>query len=117
MATPADSPRVLLPHEAQAVETYFEGDTAFYLNFYESCVPQFVVDVAEGDAACQAQDTQVLRRTAHSLKSVLTTLGYDELAACAKAVEQAAQQEPWATAQLGWRGLREGLRQAFRLAL
>lgn len=116
--TPASTQlRELQPHECLAVETYFEGDAVFYRSFYDSCVVQFVVDVAEGDAACQAHDAPVLRRTAHSLKSVLTTLGHEALATQAKSVEQAAQQEPWQAAVQGWCDLRAGLQQAFQLVL
>lgn len=106
----------LLPHEQQAVVDYFDGDTEFYRVFRASAVQQFPLDLQEGDAAVQAGDAQALRRAAHTLKGVLLTLGHAELSACAKQVEQAAQQAPWEQAVAGWRELSARLAAAFGLA-
>ncbi len=107
----------LSPDELAAIDTYFDGDRAFYDQFRASCVQQFSEDIAQGDGACKAQDAPVLRRTAHSLKSVLMTLGHPELSAQAKSVELAAQSRPWDEALAGWQGLRAQLVQAFGLVL
>ena len=106
----------LTPNEVAAIDTYFDGDKAFYEQFRSSCVMQFVEDIAQGDAACASQDAPLLRRTAHSLKSVLLTLGHPDLSAQAKSVEVAAQTDPWDQALAGWQALRRQLQQVFALA-
>jgi hypothetical protein len=103
--------------ELAAVDTYFDGDRVFYDNFRASCVLQFAEDIAEGDRACAAQDAPLLRRTAHSLKSVLLTLGHADLSAQAKAVETAANAGPLPEAVAGWQGLRQSLVGTFALVL
>lgn len=103
--------------ELAAIETYFDGDRAFYDTFRASCVQQFPLDLREGDAACAAADPVALRRVAHSLKSVLQTLGYADHSVCAKALEQTAQQRPWSEALAGWQDLRQRLVQSFGLAV
>ena len=103
-------------HEQDAVAVYFDGDAEFYRVFRASAVLQFPVDLREGDAAVQAGDVQALRRAAHTLKGVLLTLGYADLSAFAKTVEQAAQQSPWDEAVAGWRELSARLVAAFGLA-
>ncbi len=116
---PTQVPAVMhgLPaHEQAAIETYFDGDQAFYRTFRQSCVEQFHIDVRDGDAACLAHDASGLRRTAHSLKSVLQTLGYADHSLCARALEQLAQQEPWEAALAGWQELRQRLVQTFQLS-
>jgi DNA-binding NarL/FixJ family response regulator len=105
----------LQPHELAAIENYFDGDRQFYETYRDSCIAQFHVDINEGDVACQAKDAVSLRRTAHSLKSVLQTLGYADHSVCAKALEEAVQQQPWASAEAGWRELRERMVSSFRL--
>ena len=103
-------------HEQEAIAVYFDGDAEFYRVFRASAVLQFPVDLREGDAAVQAGDVQALRRAAHTLKGVLLTLGYADLSAFAKTVEQAAQQSPWDEAVAGWRELSARLVAAFGLA-
>lgn len=61
--------------EQQAVERFFGGDAALFLAYRASCLGQFANDVAEGDRALAQADTPALARLAHSLKSVLVTLG------------------------------------------
>ena len=103
-------------HEQQAVATYFEGDGEFYRIFRASAVAQFPADLHEGDVAQAGADAQALRRAAHTLKSVLLTLGYAELSAFAKTVELAAHREPWEQAVAGWRELRARMVSTFALA-
>lgn len=107
----------LQPNELAAIETFFDGDRQFYETFRESCIQQFNVDVANGDAACQAQDAVSLRRTAHSLKSVLQTLGYADYSVCARLVEDAAQHQPIEAAAASWQELRQRLVQSFGLTV
>jgi HPt (histidine-containing phosphotransfer) domain-containing protein len=99
--------------EKKAIETYFDGDRALFMAFRESCVEQFDVDLAEGDAAIEDNDAPSLRRVAHSLKGVLRTIGYDELSDVAKAVENAAHQNQWEPAVSQWQQFSQGLRKAF----
>ena len=96
---------------AKAMQLYFEGSTDIFEPYREACLAQFPLDVAQGQAAIVAVDLPQLRRVAHSLKSVLQTLGYFELSEVARQCEaishagdlQAACQS-WATltAQLQW---------------
>lgn len=107
----------LAPHELAAIESFFDGDRQFYENFRDSCVKQFVNDISDGDMACRAGDAPALRRTAHSLKSVLKTLGYADHSVCAKALEDAAQSRPWDEALAGWQQLRERIARSFKLSV
>lgn len=107
----------LLPNELAAIETFFDGDRQFYETFRQSCIQQFNVDVASGDSACQTQDAVALRRTAHSLKSVLQTLGYADHSVCARSVEEAAQHQPMDVAAASWQELRQRLVSSFNLVV
>lgn len=112
--SPAPSPTEALPaHELLAIETYFDGDAVFYRTFRASCCEQFKLDIEEGDGACAQSDAPRLRRVAHSLKSVLQTLGYADHSLCARAVEQLAQQQPWEAAVTGWQELRQRIAHSF----
>jgi len=111
-----DETAALPPHERAAVSEYFDGDHDFYRVFRASAVVQFPADLRAGDQAEAAGDAQALRRAAHTLKGVLLTLGYAELSAFAKTVEQGAQQQPWDEAVAGWRELRARMIAAFDLA-
>jgi HPt (histidine-containing phosphotransfer) domain-containing protein len=111
-----DQAAELPPHELAAVSEYFDGDRDFYVVFRASAVAQFPADLQAGDAAGNAGDAQALRRAAHGLKGVLLTLGYAELSAFAKTVEQGAQQLSWDEAVALWRELRARMVAAFGLA-
>lgn len=100
-----------------AIETYFDGDRAFYQVFLGSCITQFVTDIHEGDAAVAAADAATLRRVSHSLKGVLQTLGYADDSLCAKGVEQDCQFAPWPQAVAGWGELRARLVRTFGLVV
>ncbi len=116
MSPALDSTTDLPPHELAAVSEYFDGDKAFYQVFRASAVAQFPADLVAGDQAEAAADAQALRRAAHTLKGVLLTLGYAELSAFAKTVEQGAQHSSWDEAAAGWRELRARMVAAFGLA-
>ncbi len=79
------------PDEARAIAEHFEGDVALYLEFRASCLAQFPLDAATGDAACHAGDAQALRRLAHALRTVLLTLGRAEASALAGELEHQAE--------------------------
>ncbi|KPF50150.1 hypothetical protein IP87_10645 [beta proteobacterium AAP121] len=100
-AAPAD--------EARAIANHFGGDAGLFHAFRQSCLPQFGADRAEGDAAWARADAPAVRRLAHSLKSVLATLGHTRAAAWARAVESAAAAGSLAQAQDAWQALRATL--------
>lgn len=110
----------LLPHDdfapserAALIEPDFAGRRELYDAFRASCLPQFVHDIAGGDAACVAGDRAALRRLGHNLKSVLALLGEDALSELARRLDTAAQAEGDTTA--AWQALRSGLRRTFAL--
>lgn len=78
--------------QADAITTFFGGNAALHQAFLARCRAQFPKDLAQGREAVQQGDAQSLRHLAHSLKSVLTTLGYPEAAATARALEDLAHQ-------------------------
>jgi len=91
------------------VDSHFGGNAALYEAFRASCQQQFVHDVRAGDLACEQGESQALRRLAHSLKSVLESLGHDEAADLARALETRAHQGDWALARPLWQALRGAL--------
>lgn len=103
-AAPASGPDV-----DALVSEGFGGNRALYEAFLASCLQQFAHDVAAGDLACQQGDAQALRRLAHSLKSVLLTLGHPQAAQQAGVLEARSEQSDWATARPLWQELRQRL--------
>ena len=95
--------------EAQSIARYFAGDAELHAAFKASCILQFHDDVLAGDAACQAGDVHGLRRLAHSLGTVLDTLGYAALATLAHHLDGQATAGELAGACETWRPLRTGL--------
>lgn len=92
--------------DSHAVTNYFGGQQALYESYHRSCVRQFPQDLGAGDTALQAQDATTLRRVAHNLKAVLTTLGYTEAAQHARHTEDAATAQDLALMQTQWQALR-----------
>jgi CheY-like chemotaxis protein len=72
------------------VALYFDGDRALYDTYRAQCCAQFATDARDGDAWCARADWPALRRHAHSLKTVLLTLGEASAGARALVLEQAA---------------------------
>jgi CheY-like chemotaxis protein/HPt (histidine-containing phosphotransfer) domain-containing protein len=95
---------------AQAVNAHFGGNEALYRAFRSSCLQQFRADLAEGERAQAAADAPALRRLAHSLKSVLLTLGHADASALARTLEDCCEKADWARAAPKWRALSELLR-------
>lgn len=87
----------------------FGGDLPLYLAFLAQCRPQFGRDAAAGDLAAGHQDLQALQRLAHSLKSVMLTLGFDSDNQLAARVETAAAEQRAADAWSLWPALRARL--------
>ena len=104
-------PMAPLEDRAQAIRLYFEGSPEIFEPYREACLAQFPEDLVQGTTASLAGDLQGLRRVAHSLKSVLQTLGYPALGDVAKECEAlshagdlAQARDRWATlaSQLQW---------------
>lgn len=85
-----DSP--LPDAQAEAIATHFAGDAFLFQAYRSSCVLQFPADVRQGDAACATKDWPALRRLAHSLGTVLLTLGYPAQSSAARQLEDMAAQ-------------------------
>jgi len=71
----------------RTVDTHFAGDGRLFLAFREGCLVQFQADIVRGDMSLGRGDFPDLRHLAHSLKSVLTLLGEDELSGVARQLE------------------------------
>ena len=92
-----------------AIARHFAGDAALFLSFRATCLTQFAEDVREGDRAADSGDAAALRRLAHSLKSVLRTLGQGADADVAAQLESAAVAGNGSAAAAAWASLRAGL--------
>lgn len=92
-----------------AVAQYFGGDTGLFQRYRSTCLAQFPHDIVAGDTAIEARDTQALRRLAHSLKTVLLTIDVPNLAAQARALEQACHAAQPDTVASDWNRLRIAL--------
>ncbi len=75
---------------AEAVANSFGGDQALFDTYYALCRQQWLQDVSAGDRDLARGDLPALRRLAHSLKSVLLTLGLPAEAALALGLDEAA---------------------------
>ena len=106
--TPADEAS---DDEAQAIATHFAGDEFLFKAYRASCLQQFPADIRQGDAACTAQDWPALRRLAHSLATVLLTLGHPAQSVRARQLENAAAQPAPEACLEHWRLLRAFLLQ------
>ncbi len=95
--------------QAAAVDRFFAGDASLFKAYRDSCHQQFANDLRLGDAARASGDLAALRRLAHSLKTVLQTVGDAEASRlAAKAEADAARGDPQA-AFAAWDGLRPTL--------
>lgn len=94
--------------ERAAIEQHFGGDLGLFLAFRASCIGQFAVDLRTGDDALARGDLVALRHLAHSLKSVLLTLGHPHASEIARQLERACAQAADAAPPL-WVALRDAL--------
>jgi DNA-binding response OmpR family regulator len=90
---------------ADPVALHFGGNIALYQAFRASCLRQFGTDIAAGELACKQGDAAALRRLAHSLKSVLLTLGHPAESALARRLETLAEHADWPAALSEWQAL------------
>lgn len=107
----APSPLLEDHDPAHAVDTYFEGDQAFFETYRATCLEQFPHDIETAEQACAQGDLKALQIVVHSLKSVLLTLGYPRLSDTARTLEDLSRQGLADQAFAGWPGLREPLKQ------
>lgn len=91
---------------SRSIALHFAGDAPLRDEFFEACRGRFADDIDTGDQACTRGDTGALRVLLHSLKTVLGTLGYDELATLARGAEVHAAAGEAAPAAALWRALR-----------
>lgn len=105
----AAAPAVLDAAAEAAIHRHFAGDRALFLAYRSSCIAQFEADIRAGDAALARPDLPALRRLAHSLKSVLATLGASEAGAVARALEDSAGRSDAAASAPLWQSLRNHL--------
>lgn len=97
------------PEERRAIDAHFAGDSGLFLAYRASCRTQFAHDRLAGDHALAVQDAPSLRRLAHSLATVLLTLGLQEAGTVARALEDAAERGDLAAMADGWARLRPSL--------
>ncbi len=108
-AAPAEAPPA---HDgADPVALYFAGDATLYHAYRAQCQPQFARDAEDGERACTRADWPALRRLAHSLKTVLQTLGEAASGHLAAELEQATAAGDAAQARALWLQLRPALEQ------
>ena len=93
----------------QAIRLYFEGDRELFRAYRAACLAQVPSDIQGGDTASAAADLQTLLRVAHSLKSVLLTLGHPQHGALARTLEETCRAGVLAPAQMQWEALRAHL--------
>ncbi len=91
---------------ARSIAQHFAGDAALRDEFFDGCRGRFAGDIDIGDRACARGDTGALRVLLHSLKTVLGTLGYEELSTLARGAEVHAAAAEAAPAAALWRALR-----------
>ncbi len=95
--------------EQAAVARHFAGDRSLFLAYRASCVAQFAHDIRQGDDAMAHGDAPAVRRLAHSLKSVLLTLGQPGPSAQARRLEDAGARADWELCRPLWQALRTHL--------
>ena len=109
LTTPSADTSSLSGDELAAIAAHFGGDRSLFMAFRASCLVQFEADMAKGDGGLMHGQLSDLHHLAHSLKSVLATLGQPPLASIARQLEDCASGgDPHRAAPL-WSELRSGL--------
>jgi DNA-binding response OmpR family regulator len=96
---------------AEAIRLHFGGNQALFEAFLAHCRQQFPHDLAQGREALARGDAERLRHLAHSLKSVLRTLGYQAASGLARQLEDDAAAGRQAALGPGWMALDQALQQ------
>ena len=95
---------------ANAIATYFAGQTVLYEKFAQQCRKQFSQDIIDGDLWIKEKNYVALHNTAHSLKSVLGLLGEQTAHLCAETLEKLTINPPLsAQAETEWLALKNHL--------
>ncbi|UXH78829.1 hybrid sensor histidine kinase/response regulator [Roseateles amylovorans] len=89
-ASTVESPARHSTLDPSAMDQYFGGNVALYEAFLARCRTQFRVDIDTGRRSVAEDAPQAMRHLAHSLKSVLLTLGHPEAADVARQLEHDA---------------------------
>lgn len=105
-ATAASAGDTVTASERLAIDAHFAGDATLFLSYRTSCRLQFAHDVHTGDVALRTHDASAVRRLAHSLATVLQTLGLPEAGLEARALEDAAEHGDFNTMAKAWARLR-----------
>ncbi|MDT7837335.1 response regulator [Aquabacterium sp. OR-4] len=95
--------------DRQAIERHFGGNQALFTAFRDAAQRQFGHDLRAGDTALQQRDAPTLQRLAHSLKTVLPSIGHPAFGPLAAALETSAGQADWPAARPQWLALRRAL--------
>jgi CheY-like chemotaxis protein len=95
--------------EASAIAEHFGGDVQLFHKYRSMCKVQFRADIDTGDQAMAQADLDSLQRLAHSLKSVLLSLGCGTEAKRAKALETTTRIGDAAASRALWASLRTAL--------
>lgn len=96
--------------EVSAVALNFGGDVVMFRAFRDTCLQQFPLDLDAAEHALAGSDASTLRRIAHTLKSVLFTLGREAAAEKARELEAAAAAGDWGQVRSTWPPVRDALR-------
>lgn len=89
----------------QAVADYFAGDAGLHAEFLAGCRRRFADDLQAGERAVAQGDLAALHRIAHSLKTVLPSLGWPSAGALAADLERSAASGQAEAAGRAWRVL------------
>ncbi len=95
--------------DTDAVARYFGGNQVLYDAFASQCRLRWPIDAAQGEQAAAAADLPALRRLAHSLKSVLLSLGYTADGTLARDIETLCTEGLGDEAWAAWQRLRDRL--------
>lgn len=101
--------------ERRAIDLFCDGDESFFLTYREACREQFRSDFQQADLQLAGSDLLAFRRTAHSLKSVLKSLGQPDLADQAAQLERLVIDQPTSHWLPVWEQLRSGIAHAYVL--
>lgn len=107
-------PEAAAAPQPSAIDSHFGGNATLFNAFRVAAQQQFAQDLAAGDAALQAADAPALQRLAHSLKSVLLSLGHTSFGQLAAALETSAGLADWPAARPQWLALRRALAELAR---
>lgn len=104
-------PPAPVPQLTRAIPAFFADKPALFATYRQSCLIQFVQDLAQGEHATAQGDVATLGRIAHNLKSVLTLLGHDDIAQQAQYTEALAHSAAPSDTLSAWKVLHAQVQQ------